>query len=107
MKLPGRAVAAEATNDEFQAVADAFNNDIRAFVAAKLEDLLKSGELPEDASGAGPTIVAVIAAMLHSAGYLTASFEPSLNGDVLASVVQDQFNAGRRDFHFYNSGLVQ
>lgn len=107
MKLPGLTVAPSTRNDEFQAVADAFNEDLRAFVAGKLEALLKSGELPADGSGAAPTIVAVIAAMLHAAGYLTASFEPSLNGDILAAVVGDQFDAGRRDFHFYNSGSVQ
>lgn len=101
MRLPGLGVAPYTSNDDFQAFADTFNNDLRAFVTQRLEKMLTEGTLPEDASGAGPTIVAAIAAMLHVAGYLTGSFEPSLDGDALAEIVKDQFNAGRADFDLY------
>lgn len=98
VRLPGLTDTADATaQDAFQAVADQFNVDLATFVSSKLTDLLESGELPADKSGAGPTIMAVLAAMLNSAGRLCASFEPHINGEVVASIVADQFNAGRAD----------
>lgn len=102
MKLPGLTVAHNTNNDAFQAVADRINQRIREVVSDELGDLLRNGELPEDASGAGPTVMAAIAAMIHSAGYLTGSFEPHLKGDVVAGIVQAQFNEGRRDFLLYH-----
>ena len=102
MKLPGLTVAHDTTHDAFQAVADRINARIREVVTEELGDLLRNGEMPEDASGAGPTIMAAIAAMIHSAGYLTGSFEPHLKGDVVAGIVQAQFNEGRKDFLLYH-----
>lgn len=107
IKLPGANVGPNTSNDEFQAVADRVNQVIRDAVTDELSDLLENGELPEDASGAGPTIVACVAAMLHSAGYLTASFEPHLDGNVLASIVKAQFNEGRKDFRKYHWKTLQ
>ena len=80
------------------------NVALAQFVSEKLQDLLSRGDLPEDGSGAGPTITAVVAAMINCAGRLCASFEPHINGDVFASIVEDQFNAGRDDHKIRHDG---
>lgn len=102
VKLPGLTTALYTNDDAFQAIADRINQRVREVVSEELRDLLTTSQLPSDASGAGPTIVAAIAAIIHSAGYLTGSFEPHIKGDVVAGIVQAQFNDGRRDFLLYH-----
>lgn len=108
VKLPGLTdTEDQSAQDAFQAVADDFNVALAAFVSEKLNGLLEEGDLPKDASGAGPTVVAAVAAIINCAGRLCGSFEPHINGDVMASVVEDQFNAGRADHHIRHGGSVQ
>lgn len=99
-KIP--ALASVIPDDEFQRTADEINAAVRKAVSEKLNGMLIAGQLSENARDAGPMIVAAIAAVIHSAGYLCGSFEPSLDGDVLAGVVAAQFNEGRADFRLYN-----
>ena len=95
--LPGLSDTTLESADAFQFVADQMNVELADFVSARLQKFLTEGNLPADASGAGPTIVAVIAAMMNCAGRLCASFEPHLNGDVIAEIAAAQFNEGRAD----------
>lgn len=108
VKLPGLTDTTPYTSqDAFQKIADQFNVDLGEFVSEKLKELLERGELPADSSGAGPTIVAIVGAMLNCAGRLCASFEPIIDGDVLASIAKAQFNAGRADQMRPNESIVQ
>ena len=97
-KLPGLTdTGPNLANDAFQDVADDFNKALASFISDRLKKMLEEGDLPEDGSGAGPTILAVVAAMLNCAGRLCASFEPHIDGDLLASIAGAQFNEGRAD----------
>ncbi len=93
----------EPSFDDFQRVGDEINNAVRAVVAEKLRSLLADGTLSERSDDSGQMIVAAMSGMISAAGYLCASFEPSLDGDVMAGVVRDQFNAGREDFRLFAS----
>jgi hypothetical protein len=83
------------------------NAKIRAVVAEELTFLAAHGKEPDDGTGFGPTVVATVAALFHSAGYLTESFAPHVNGDVVAKTAEAQFNEGRADFRLFNRETVQ
>jgi hypothetical protein len=107
IELPGAVVAGQTGDDAFQAVADRINKRVRDVVADELTRLSRFGVEPEDGSGFGPTVVAAVAAMLNAAGYLTASFEPHVRGDVMSGVAQSQFDAGREDYRLHHRSTVQ
>ena len=84
--------------DPFQRVADGINEVVYAAVAMNLPSLLDA-ERGTHQKDVGELIVAMLAGVVSAAGRLCAAYEPTINGDMIASAFVDQFNAGRAD-HF-------
>jgi hypothetical protein len=105
--MDGEEVVSTELPDEasFNAAANAMNEIVRAAWSANMPQLLHYYASENDA---GPVIVAGLAGIVTALGFIVAGFEPGMNAEVLARMLVDQFNEGRKAyFQMQSEGVVQ
>ena len=86
-------------DDQFQRVGDAMNLKFQQCFQREFVKLGKKWPNPDDAS---VLVVATLAGAISAIGYVAASFDQHIDNDLLGSIVREQFDAGRADFHDKN-----